>query len=90
MSAANDWFEGLPPEQRESFDRMAQHSILQLPRCPRDLPIIQELIAWSQLENEVLEAHADWLARTKARFESRGVPWTVENLNHYSRLWGHE
>ncbi|CAN5303238.1 hypothetical protein BH11ACT6_BH11ACT6_53390 [soil metagenome] len=42
------------------------------------------------VETEVLEAHADWIARTKAKFETLGVEWTTENLNRYSRLWEHE
>jgi hypothetical protein len=91
MSAASDWFDALPPEKRAELDRIAQESILELPKMPRDLSCFQEILAWQQLENDVLTAHADWLARTKARFERLGIPWTVENLNRrYSRLWEHE
>jgi hypothetical protein len=86
MSAFNDWFEDLSPEEQERLHDIARRSILQLPRCPRDFAILQELLAWQQLEINVLESHADWLARTKARFERRGIKWTVENLNRLSRL----
>lgn len=35
---------------------------------------------WQRLENEVLDAHAGWLAKTKALFERRGWPWTTAEL----------
>jgi len=88
MSTFNDWFGNLPPEDQERLDGIARKSIIEgLERCPRDFAILQELLAWQHLEIEVLEAHAAWLSRTKARFERRGVEWTFENVNRWSRLW---
>lgn len=90
MSAASEWWDDLPEEDKDAFDRIARDSILELDHCPRDLASIQELLAWQVLENDVLEAHADWQSRTKARYERLGIEWTVENINSRSHLWEHE
>jgi hypothetical protein len=82
-----NYWDKLPDEERERLDAIAQSSIMQLAAYPRDKGLVQQLLAWKVLENEVLKAHSDWLARTKARFERRGIEWTVENLNRWSRLW---
>jgi hypothetical protein len=54
---------------------------------PNGLQILLELLEWQRLEIDVLEAHGEWLARTKAKFEGRGIEWTTGNLNRYSWLW---
>lgn len=91
MSSAAHWWDHLPPEDQERLDRIARESIIDgLQRMPRDYTAMLEILAWQQLEVDVLEAHTDWLARTKARFERNGWPWTVEELARRSHLWEHE
>jgi hypothetical protein len=87
MSAMHDWWASLTPERQEALNEIARESILQLDCYPMIYEVAAELLEWQQLELEVLDAHADWLARTKAKFERRGLEWTTENLNRYSRLW---
>jgi hypothetical protein len=87
MGATSDYFDGLTPEDRDRLDTAARRCPLSLPKMPMDRLILQEVLAWQRLEIDVLDAHADWLARTKAKFERRGVEWTTDNLNRYSRLW---
>lgn len=45
-----------------------------------------EVVAWQTLDAEVIEAHSDWLARTKAKFERRGWPWTTAELARRSQF----
>ncbi|WP_100451407.1 hypothetical protein [Mycobacteroides abscessus] len=40
-----------------------------------------EINALQKLENEIMDAHGDWLASTRQHFEERGWPWTTEELN---------
>lgn len=52
--------------------------------------LADEYIYWLELSNDVLEAFADWQSRTRKAFERRGIPWTIEQLQIRSHLWGHE
>lgn len=80
------WFE-LPQEQRDELDQSARNSILGFPRYPFwDYSLCEELLAWKDLEIEILEAHNAWLTRLKARAERHGRAWTHEELLHQSRL----
>ena len=87
MSATSDYFDGLTPEDRERLDAAARRCPLSLPKMPMDVSVLRAVLAWQALEVDILEAHADWLARTKAKLERRGVEWTTGNLARYSRLW---
>lgn len=87
MSAFSDYWGGLTPEQQERMHDAARNSILQLPRCPMDYDVVLEILAWQRVEIDVLEAHAAWLSRTRAKFERHGVDWTTTNVMRYSRLW---
>lgn len=90
MGATSDWFDGLTTEQRERLDAAARRCPLSLPCMPMDHLILEEVLAWQAIEIDVLDAHSDWLTRTKNLFERRGVEWTTGNLARYSRLWGVE
>ena len=80
------WFD-LPQEQRDLLDRSAQNSILNLPRYPFwSAEIAAELAAWKTLENEIAQAHIDWLSKLKARAERRGRAWNRAELLHQARL----
>lgn len=82
------WWHSLPQEKRDLMHRAAQRSILQLPSYPFDSSeLAAELLAWSQLENDVLAMHHAWLSATKAKFERNGWPWTTDELARRSRLW---
>ncbi|MGJ6124915.1 hypothetical protein QN239_20320 [Mycolicibacterium sp. Y3] len=50
----------------------------------------EEYTYWQRLYNEVLEAFADWQSRTRRTYVRNGWPWTTDELNRRSRLWGHE
>ncbi len=39
-----------------------------------------EAMTWQDIECDVLDVHAAWLARTRAMFERRGWPWTTTEL----------
>ncbi|WP_158241009.1 hypothetical protein [Mycolicibacterium goodii] len=82
------WWWDLPQEQRDKMDAIARRSILRLDCYPYgNAEVAAELLAWVNLEAEVAEMHVEWLTRTRRKFERRGVPWTTENLERYSRLW---
>jgi len=87
VSTLHDWWNNLDPEQQESLNRIAQDSILELERYPMNYDVQRELFAWQNLELEVMQAHADWLSRTKARFERLGIPWTANEFQRRSWLW---
>lgn len=95
MTAADPhqwWREEVPEETRARLDESARNSILDgLVGYPYwDKALCAELLAWKQLESDILEAHGDWLARTKAKFERHGWPWTTAELARRSQLWEHE
>ncbi len=50
-------------------------------------PAMREILEWQALEIDILRDHGDWLARTKAKYERNGWPWTTEELARRSRLW---
>ncbi|AMU24303.1 Uncharacterised protein [Mycobacteroides abscessus] len=50
------------------------------------LPKMLEINALQKLENEIMDAHGDWLASTRQYFEERGWPWTTEELNRRYQL----
>ena len=87
MSATGDWFAKLPPEERHALDEIARNSVLQLPMCPPDYHVLEELLAWQQVEIDVMDAHADWLASIRAKFEHHGIEWTTGNLSAHPELW---
>ncbi|MEH3141175.1 MAG: hypothetical protein PGN37_13540 [Mycobacterium kyogaense] len=91
MNPNRDWWESLPAERRDSLNRIAQGSILALDAYPwSNVELMAELNAWQELETDVLTAHIDWLTRTKHRFESRGIPWTTDQLLRRAHVWEHE
>lgn len=63
-------------------------ALLEIINIQNDLS--DEYVYWLELSNDVLEAFADWQSRTKARFERRGIPWTVGELARRAHLWEHE
>lgn len=87
MGAFTDYFNSLTPDEQEHLHSLARRSILELPRLPMDYAVLHELLEWQALEIDVLEAHADWLSRTEAKFERNGWPWTTGELMRRSRLW---
>ncbi|MEN4449992.1 hypothetical protein [Mycobacterium sp. SM3041] len=48
------------------------------------------VLKFQELERDILDAHGNWLSRTKSKFERLGIDWTTENLNRWSRLWDAE
>lgn len=91
MTDFDAWWADVPQASRDNLDRAAARCPLELPRYPYwDAAICAEIVAWGELENDILRAHSAWLSRTKAHFEARGIEWTTRNLNAYSRLWAHE
>lgn len=80
------WFD-LPREHRDLLDRSAQNSILNLPRYPFwSAEIAAELAAWKTLENEIAQAHIDWLSKLKARADRHGREWTHEEMLRQCRI----
>ncbi|STZ43189.1 hypothetical protein [Mycolicibacterium gilvum] len=91
MSAAHDWWMGLSQQERDHLNDIAQQTPLGLLVYPYwDAKAAAEILAWLQLENDILQAHGDWLSRTKARFERNGWPWTTGELMRRAHLWEHE
>jgi hypothetical protein len=90
MSTFSDYFGGLSAEEQEKLHQIARDSILELPRCPMDYAVLQEVLAWQRVEIDVMEAHGEWLSRTKARFERLGIPWTETEFQRRSHLWEHK
>lgn len=91
MSAAHDWWMSLSQQERDHLNDIAQKVPLDLLVYPYwDVQAAAEVVAWLQLENDVLEAHGDWLSRTKARFERHGWPWTTGELMRRAHVWEHE
>lgn len=89
MTDPREWWDSLDADRREELDAFARRSILDgLAGYPYwDQALCVELLAWSHLENEVLEAHAKWLAAARAKFERNGWPWTTGELARRWRLW---
>lgn len=76
-----DLFERLP-----AVRQMALRHDLWMYLGRKGIPAYEDMLTilwWKQLEGDVLEAHADWLQRTKTAVEALGRPWTVEEMNHY-------
>lgn len=66
-------------------DKTAATTLLELLNI--EAMLADEHIYWLQLSGDIFEAHADWLARTRRKFERHGWPWTTEELERRSRLW---
>ena len=80
------WFER-PQDERDLLDRSARNSILNLPSYPFwSAEIAAELAAWKTLENEVAQAHIDWLSKLKARADRRGRVWDRAEFLRQARL----
>lgn len=83
-----DWPQGwhrYSQDQRDALERILHHYGALLPGYDpdADAPAWQSLVAaleWQRIEIDVLDAHAGWLARTKALFERNGWPWTTAEL----------
>lgn len=82
------WWQSQPAETREMLDSAARSSLIDgLPRYPYWAPeICAELLAWSQLENEVAGMYTEWLLDTRAKFDAHGWPWTTAELARRSQL----
>ncbi|WP_030171786.1 MULTISPECIES: hypothetical protein [Actinomycetes] len=74
----DEWWNSLDVAQREQLDEFARKSVVDgLAGYPYwNRALCAELLAWSHLGSEVLEAHSEWLAKLKHRAESRGRVWT--------------
>ncbi|WP_454175259.1 hypothetical protein [Gordonia sputi] len=80
------WFR-LSQDERDLLDQSARTSALGLTRYPYwDGAICAELLAWKDIEIEILEAHHAWLTRLKARAERHGRAWTHEEMLRQCRL----
>lgn len=88
MSDDTEFFDQLTPSEQDTLRRVAW-KYLRRTDTP-DLQMLLDLTYWQQLDNDVLEAYTDWLVRTKARFESRGIPWTTGELMRRAHVWEHE
>lgn len=90
-----DYFADLPDEDRAAIAELAAKYLPLIPGCEqlREIPdetTLWQLIAWQRIEIEVLEAHADWLAKVKAAIERSGRQYTRENFLRYCALREHE
>ncbi|WP_156296382.1 hypothetical protein [Mycobacterium paragordonae] len=88
MTDEADYWAALPDEMRTKLSEIAWRYLRM--RVVPDRETALELLAWQQLENEVLEAHNQWLEKVKTRIERSGLEWTRENLLRYCRLREHE
>lgn len=84
----SDWpqaWQRMPQDRRDTITRILRHYGALIPSYRPDDPVpdpeaFNAIAEWQNLENEILTAHVDWLARTKALFERRGWPWTTAEL----------
>ncbi|MEW5808564.1 MAG: hypothetical protein AB1925_03845 [Actinomycetota bacterium] len=85
------WWWRLPEEERQHMNELAQQSILQLDNYPYlNAEVAMELVAWTRLEAEVAEAHADWLRKVKRSIERTGREYNRNTFLRYCRLRAHE
>lgn len=83
----HSWWWEMPEEERERFNRLARESILELDCYPYAVAeVAAELLAWTQLETEVAEAHAEWLQKVKTSIERAGREYNRETFLRYCRL----
>ena len=87
-SEAREAWESLTQEARDSLDRSARRSILDgLVGYPWwDHRLCAELLMWTTLEADVLEAHSAWLSKLKNRAERAGHDWTRDEFLRQCRL----
>lgn len=55
---------------------------------PRSPEVVLAVAEMQIVENEIVDAHAHWLRRTRARFDARGIPWTTVELARHVDLGG--
>lgn len=82
----------LDDESRESFKRSVARWHGMIAGVGADgtcesVDVVAEIRQWTGLENDVLTAYADWLARARRAFEGRGIPWTTGELARRPELW---
>ena len=53
---------------------------------PRSQQVVLAVADMLLLEDEILEAHLDWLRRTRAKFDACGIPWTADELALHAEL----
>lgn len=88
---APEWWWGLPEDERERLNRFALSSILALDCYPySSAEVAAELLAWSHLETEVMEAHGAWLEKVKAAIEGTGQEYNRATFLRYCQLREHE
>ncbi len=80
-----NFFAELPEADQAKIAKLAWR-YLRLPTIP-DAATALDLLAWHQLEVEVMEAHAAWLENAKTKVESSGDEWNRENFLRHTRLW---
>lgn len=82
------WAE-LPPDQQARLREAALRFRGMVPDPP-DGPVpkttLLEVLAWLQLEADVLDAHAEWLGRLRAKCAKGGRDWTREEFLRMVRL----
>lgn len=67
------WWAHLTADDVEALNEVARNSPLPIFSYPYADPAMEaELVAWSNLEVEVLESHSAWLSKLKFRCESAG------------------
>ncbi|GJO30003.1 hypothetical protein NJB1507_37740 [Mycobacterium marinum] len=82
----SDYWSDMSASMRAKLSAIAWR-YLRLKSVP-DAATALELVAWQQLECEILEAHNTWLRRVKRAIESSGCEYTRESFLQYCREHG--
>lgn len=91
MSNPDTWWWSLPDEERERLNRLARESILELDCYPySSAAAAAELVEWSRLEADILEAHGAWLEKVRTSIERRGLEYNRSSFLRYCELREHE
>ena len=84
MTAERDWWDACPAARRMEIRRAVWKYLGHSCDVP-DFDTLNEVLHWSKLENDVLEAHSAWLSNAKATVEAACWPWTVAEMVRYEQ-----